>query len=106
TTPAAPPRTSAPTTRSSTGHCDMSTFSGLSTALSSLIAQRQALEVHGQNIANANTVGYTRQRGDMTSVEALTAPSMFSSRLVAGNGVKMMGITRMSDVFLDARVRS
>lgn len=84
----------------------MSTFSGLSTALSSLIAQRQALEVHGQNIANANTVGYTRQRGDMTSVEALTAPSMFSSRLVAGNGVKMTGITRMSDVFLDARVRS
>lgn len=84
----------------------MSSFSGLSTALSSLIAQRQALEVAGQNIANANTVGYTRQRADMTSVEALSAPSMFSSQSAAGNGVKVTGITRMGDIFLDARLRS
>src|SRR5690606_2707796 len=73
---------------------------------SSLIAQRQALEVAGQNIANANTVGYTRQRADMTSVEALSAPSMFSSQSAAGNGVKVTGITRMGDIFLDARLRS
>ena len=84
----------------------MSTFSGLSTALSSLIAQRQALEVHGQNVANANTAGYTRQRADLTSVESLSAPTMFSNGLVAGNGVKLSGITRIGDIFLDARVRS
>jgi len=84
----------------------MSSFSGLSTALSSLIAQRQALEVAGQNIANANTKGYTRQRVDMQSVQALSAPSMFSAQVGAGNGVKVTGVTRVADLFLDARLRS
>jgi flagellar hook-associated protein 1 FlgK len=75
-------------------------------ALSSLIAQRQALEVAGQNIANANTVGYTRQRASMQAVEALSAPSMYSNQRVAGNGVKVTSIERLGDIFLDARVRS
>ena len=83
----------------------MSTFSGLSTALSSLNAQRQALQVSGQNIANANTVGYTRQRADLQSVEATSVPSMFSTPLGAGNGVASVGIARLGDEFLDARVR-
>ena len=84
----------------------MSTFSGISTALSSLIAQRQALEVSGQNIANANTVGYTRQRADLTSVEALSAPSLFSTGNGVGNGTRVSGMTRMGDPFLDARLRA
>jgi flagellar hook-associated protein 1 len=84
----------------------MSTFAGLSTALSSLIAQRQSLNVTGQNIANANTAGYTRQRADLASVQALTAPSMFSAGLTAGNGVRLSGIARLGDMFLDARVRA
>ena len=84
----------------------MSTFSGLSTALSSLIAQRQALEVSGQNIANAKTVGYTRQRADLTSVEALSAPTLFSTGSGVGVGTQVSGITRMGDMFLDARLRS
>ena len=84
----------------------MSTFSGIGTALSSLIAQRQALDVGGQNIANSNTVGYTRQRADTTSVASSSMPWMFSTRLTAGNGTRVTGIQRMGDVFLDARVRS
>lgn len=84
----------------------MSSFAGLSTALSSLIAQRQALEVAGQNVANANTKGYTRQRVDMQSVQALAAPSMFSAQLGAGNGVKVVGIERLGDIYLDARLHS
>lgn len=84
----------------------MSTFSGLSTALSSLIAQRQALDVSGQNIANANTKGYTRQRADLAAVQALSAPSMFSAGSAAGNGVRVTDVVRMGDVFLDARLRS
>ncbi len=84
----------------------MSAFSGLSTALSSLIAQRQALEVAGQNVANANTKGYTRQRVEMTSVQALSAPSMFSAQVGAGTGVKVTGITRIGDIYLDARLRA
>lgn len=84
----------------------MSTFSGLSTALSSLNAQRQALQVSGQNIANANTVGYTRQRADLQSVDATSVPSLFSTPLGPGNGVASVGIARLGDDFLDARVRS
>ena len=84
----------------------MSSFSGLSTALSSLIAQRQALDVSGQNIANANTKGYTRQRVDMQAVQALSAPTMFSANLGAGNGVKVVGIERLGDIYLDARLRA
>ncbi len=84
----------------------MSTFSGITTALSSLIAQRQSLDVAGQNIANANTVGYTRQRAETTSIESASMPTMFSTGLTAGNGTRVTGITRMGDAFLDARVRS
>lgn len=84
----------------------MSSFSGLTTALSSLIAQRQALDVSGQNIANANTKGYTRQRVDLQSVQALSAPTMFSTNLGAGHGVKVVGIERLGDIYLDARLRA
>jgi len=84
----------------------MSTFSGLSTALSSLNAQRQALLVSGQNIANANTAGYTRQRTDMQAVEAVSVPSMWSTPMGAGNGVATVGIARLGDEFLDARLRT
>lgn len=84
----------------------MSTFSGLGTALSSLIAQRQALEVSGQNIANANTVGYTRQRAAMASLPAATVPSMFSTSNGVGIGTAVTGIDRLGDAFLDARVRN
>ena len=45
-----------------------STFSGLSTALNALMSQRAALTVTGQNIANANTVGYSRQRAELSAI--------------------------------------
>ena len=84
----------------------MGTFSGISTALSSLIAQRQALEVAGQNIANANTAGYTRQRSELQSIAAPAVKSMFSTPLPVGTGVFSAGVVRMGDEFLDARLRS
>jgi len=84
----------------------MSTFSGLGTALSSLIAQRQALEVSGQNIANANTVGYTRQRASISSMPAANVSSMFSTNNGPGQGARVTGIDRLGDLFIDARVRS
>ena len=45
----------------------MATFSGISTALSSLQAQRVAMDVAGQNIANVRHPGYSRQRVNMTA---------------------------------------
>ncbi|WP_028050709.1 flagellar hook-associated protein FlgK [Cellulomonas sp. URHD0024] len=84
----------------------MSTFSGLGTALSSLIAQRQGLDVAGQNVANANTVGYTRQRATTAALPSSNVASMFATNDGPGQGVRVTGIDRLADVFLDARVRT
>ncbi|MHB1064379.1 MAG: flagellar hook-associated protein FlgK [Georgenia sp.] len=84
----------------------MSTFSGLNTALTSLVAQRQAIEVAGQNIANVNTVGYTRQRADLQAIEGAAAPSMASAPgTVLNGGVNVASVDRLNDLFLEAKVR-
>jgi flagellar hook-associated protein 1 FlgK len=84
----------------------MSTFSGISTALSALYAQRQALDVTGQNIANVNTVGYSRQRADLGAVAANATPSLWSVSDSVGGGVSMDNVARLRDQFLEARARS
>jgi flagellar hook-associated protein 1 FlgK len=81
----------------------MSSFEGLSVALSSLYAQRRGLDVTGQNIANANTDGYSRQRLDLTAVGAPAIPAIFSTWQGAGSGVTVADVTRMRDAFLEAR---
>ena len=43
----------------------ISTFIGIQTSLRGLLAQQRALDVTSHNIANANTVGYTRQEADL-----------------------------------------
>jgi flagellar hook-associated protein 1 FlgK len=84
-----------------------STFSGLSTALNALMAQRAALTLTGQNIANANTPGYTRQRAELAAVVTPTQAGMMSSSLITqnGGGVTVSSIRRMADAFVDARQR-
>ncbi|MGN6242589.1 MAG: flagellar hook-associated protein FlgK [Motilibacteraceae bacterium] len=81
----------------------MSTFSGLSTALSALYAQRRGLDVTGQNIANANTEGYSRQRVDLQSVGAPVTPAIWSVYSGAGQGVDVSGVQRLRDAFLELR---
>lgn len=68
----------------------MGTFSGISTALSSLQAQRVAMDVAGQNIANVSTPGYSRQRVEMT----------------AGIGVDVSSIQRLHSGLLGDRART
>src|SRR3954454_20806775 len=84
----------------------MSTFSGLNTAYSGLVAQRRALEVTGQNVANANTAGYTRQRADLESVGGPAVPAMYSKYDGAGDGVKVASVSRITDTFLQARAQT
>lgn len=83
----------------------MSTFGGLSIAASGLNAARAALEVTGQNVANANTAGYTRQRVDQVTL-APTTPAIFSTASSFGDGVSVTGVSRVNDSVVDARVRS
>ena len=82
----------------------MSTFSGLNTAYTGLAAARAGLDVTGQNMANVNTPGYTRQRLETSSV-APVQPSMFTSGTRAGEGVLAQGVARLGEAHLDARVR-
>ncbi|KAE8764074.1 flagellar hook-associated protein FlgK [Georgenia thermotolerans] len=83
----------------------MSTFSALNGALTSLIAQRQALEIAGQNIANVNTPGYTRQRANLQAIEGTAPASMIGAGSSVNGGVLVTSIDRLGDVFLEARVR-
>jgi flagellar hook protein FlgE len=55
---------------------------GLQTALRGLIAQQEALDTTGHNIANANTLGYSRQEVTTSASRALRINTGSS----AGNG--------------------
>jgi flagellar hook-associated protein 1 len=83
-------------------------YSGLNTALSGLEAAQAAIDTTGQNIANANTPGYSRQRVDETERNPLTIPSL--STLTGGGaqiglGVDITTISRVRDQFLDVQYR-
>ncbi|MCX7522369.1 flagellar hook-associated protein FlgK [Microbacterium sp. STN6] len=84
----------------------MSTFSGLNTAYTGLVAARQGLDVVGQNIANASTTGYTRQRVNTSAIGPVASTGLFSAGVTPGQGVSVDSITRLADGFLDARVRT
>jgi len=81
----------------------MSNFDGLQIALSSLYAQQKALQVTGQNIANVNTEGYSRQRVEMTANSGPITPALESRYIGAGNGVTTGDTTRITDQFLQLR---
>lgn len=84
----------------------MGTFDALNTSLSSLYAQRRGMDVVGQNVANANTDNYTRQRVAMQSVGAATVPAIFSTWNGTGAGVTVASVERMRDTFLELRAQS
>src|ERR1043166_8251372 len=81
----------------------MSDFSGLQIALSSLYAQRKALQVTGQNVANVNTEGYSRQRVEMVANAGPSTPAIESRYNGVGMGVLTGDTTRLRDQFLEVR---
>jgi flagellar hook-associated protein 1 len=83
----------------------VSTFSGLSGALSALYAQRRGMDIVGQNIANANTEGYSRQRVDLDAVGSGSVPAIYSNSDGTSGGVTVRNVVRISDAFLEARGR-
>lgn len=84
----------------------MSTFSGLTTALTGLNAARTGLNVVGSNLTNVNTPGYTRQRAELSSIGAPGSTSLYEVGAKPGQGVNVSGISRLGDAFLDVRVRT
>ncbi|MGK5679427.1 flagellar hook-associated protein FlgK [Actinoplanes sp. URMC 104] len=83
-----------------------SSFSGINTALTSLYAQRRGLDITGQNIANANTEGYTKQRVRMASQTGSLNPGVYATTTQVGNGVTVAGIERGRNAYLEERGRT
>jgi flagellar hook-associated protein FlgK len=81
----------------------VSTFSGLNAATTALWAQRRALDVTGQNIANVNTEGYSRQRADLQAIGGSPVPAFYSTSTGIGSGVSADSVTRIRDAFLEGR---
>ena len=84
-----------------------STFGGFYVAKSGLDASRSNIEVTGNNITNANSIGYTRQRVDLNAIGSYSGTMRYStnSALYIGEGVQMKGISQIRDPFLDVRYR-
>ena len=83
----------------------MSTFSGLNTATTSLWAQQRGLDVSGQNIANVNTPGYSRQRAELQSIGGNAVPAVYATSNQVGQGVDADTVIRIRDAFLEGRAQ-
>lgn len=70
---------------------------GIST--SALLAYQQALQTTGNNVANANTPGYSRERVNLTS-----NPSQPMSNYYLGSGVNVSGVQRITSQFANKQV--
>ena len=84
------------------------TFAGLSTALSALQANQKRLDIVGQNLSNMNTVGYTRQQLETSSLNYTNpvAHYMNGSEIAVGFGVHMDKVSQIRDPFLDIQYRT
>lgn len=83
------------------------TFYGLEIAKTGIFASQRALNIAGHNIANANTVGYTRQRLNLSSIaraqlNGILAPG---EKAAVGGGVSANYIEQIRDKFYDSQFR-
>lgn len=73
---------------------------------SGLRAARAALEVAGDNVANASTPGYARRATVQAAGQAGAAMTPLSRSFSGGVGVDLSGVRRISDDFRNAEARS
>lgn len=71
---------------------------GLNTAMRALLTQQAAMDVTSHNIANLNTIGYTRQRAHLEAVAPVGMPPV-------GGGVEIQSVERVRDLFMDLQMR-
>lgn len=79
----------------------MTLFSSLQIANNALIASQLGIQVAGNNIANANTPGYVRER-----LVLAPAPTQRYGGLVLGLGVDVQAVVQQTDRFLETRLRT
>ncbi|MED5018448.1 flagellar hook-associated protein FlgK [Paenibacillus chibensis] len=84
-----------------------STFHGLETSKRALFVNTTSMQTLGQNIANANTEGYTRQRVNTSATNPIWAMGFTKSSSPGqlGTGVQVDSIKRVRDSYLDTQYR-
>lgn len=81
----------------------MSDFFGLRIGTSALLAHRRAMDVVGHNLANISTEGFSRQRVSLAAEAGPTGTALFAKWSKDGQGVKVLGVDRLRDMFLETR---
>jgi len=87
----------------------ISSFYGLQTSLRGLLAQQRSIDITGHNIANASTVGYSRQEATLGASDALhiqAGATQNGAGAHLGSGVDVVSYRRIRDTFLDIQYRS
>jgi flagellar hook-associated protein 1 FlgK len=84
-----------------------STFFGLETGVRGLLTHQQALEVTSQNMTNASTPGYSRQRAEIATTEPFTEPSFNRVKVAGqmGTGAEVTEVIRIRDQIIDQQIR-
>lgn len=77
-----------------------STFLGLNTSYTGLVASNAALNTTSNNIANIETEGYSRQIVNQGAADAIRT---YTSYGCVGTGVDIYGAERVRDVYYDAK---
>lgn len=77
-------------------------FNTFNTAVKGLNAQQTALHTTSHNISNANTEGFSRQRVELKADAAYNYAGVGQ----LGTGVKLEGVSRMVDEFVDYQIRN
>jgi flagellar hook-associated protein 1 len=86
----------------------ISTFNGLNIALSAVQAEQRSLDTTSHNIANASTVGYSRQVSELAAKPGLGALSVWGMIIPGqiGQGVTVADVTRIRDIYNDNNLRA
>jgi flagellar hook-associated protein FlgK len=71
----------------------------MGTGLRALLAAQAALQTTGQNVANANTPGYSKQRVDLNAARSVSVRG-----LLVGTGVDATAVRRTVDQLLERRI--
>lgn len=85
----------------------MTSFRGIHTALSAVLAHRRAIDIVNHNVANANTPGYRRQMAVLAPGVSYEAPGLHTAGGAGqfGTGVRIEQIRRFTLDFFDGRYR-
>jgi len=86
----------------------MSSFSIITTALTSLQAHFQAMDTAGHNVANVNTPGFRRQEAILSSRSPYPPPGTAEGTMggLVGTGVEVSMVRRAQDGYLGLHLRT